>query len=87
MDKQIEHLRQNIDLLSREFYDKLGKQFTGLSKTDIKLCTFIKLGLTNSQIAHLQIIDPASVKVSRYRLKKKLNLSPDQDLDAFIKAL
>jgi len=87
VDIEIEHLRQNIEMLNREFYDKLSKQFAGLSKTDIKLCTFIKLGLTNSQIAHLQIIDPASVKVSRYRLKKKLNLSPDQDLDTFIKAL
>jgi len=87
VDKKLELLQQNINTLSKEFYDKLNRKFPGLTKTDIKLCSYIKLNLSNAHIAHLQNIDPGSVKVSRYRLKKKINLGPDQDLNAFLQAL
>ncbi len=86
VDKELEHLQQNIDVLSSEFYDKLQKSFPELSKTEIKLSSFIKLNLSTSQIAQLQNITPKSVKMSRYRLRKKLELDPDQNLDEFLQS-
>lgn len=84
VDKKLEILQQNIDMLSKEFFDKLSNQFPGLTKTDKKLCCYIKLNLTTTEIAGLQNIDPLSVNVSRYRLKKKLNLGTEQNLDTFL---
>ncbi len=86
VDKKLEHLQQNIDTLSSAFYDKLQKSFPELSKTEVKLSSFIKLNLTTSQIAQLQNITPNSVKMSRYRLKKKLGLDTDQNLDEFLQS-
>ena len=74
-----------LDALSSSFYDKLNTQFEGLTKTEIRLCSLIKLELDSKQIASLQNINPSSVKKSRNRLRKKLNLSPGQDLDAFLR--
>lgn len=87
VDKEMGVVQQNMDTLNSEFYTKLQEQFPGLSKTEIKLCSYIKLNLDSSQIAQLQNIEPSSVKVSRYRLKKKLHLSPDMNLDTFIQSL
>ena len=84
---QIDLLRQNIDILSAEYYTKLREKFPALSKTEIKLCSFIKLDLSIAQIAHLQHIDSTSVVVGRYRLKKKLGLGPDLGLDTFLQSL
>jgi len=84
VDKKLELLQQNIDTLSHEFYHRLNERFPVLTKSDIKLCSYIKLHMNNSQIAQLENIEPSSVKVSRYRLKKKLNLESSQDLDTFI---
>jgi len=86
VDKELDHLQQNIDTLSRAFYDKLQTSFPELSKTEEKLSSFIKLNLSTSQIAQLQNITPKSVKMSRYRLKKKLGLDPDQNLDEFLQS-
>ncbi|MDH7448396.1 hypothetical protein QBK95_22405 [Aquimarina sp. 2201CG14-23] len=66
-----------------EFYVKLKKQYNNLTKTEIKLCTMIRLGFDNEKIAILQHIDRNSVRQSRYRLKKKLKI--DQNLDTFLK--
>jgi DNA-binding CsgD family transcriptional regulator len=76
-----------VENLSSAFYEKLHRQYPGLSKTDIKICSYIRLNLSNAQIAQLQNIEPSSLKVSRHRLRKKLNLGPDDDLDAFLGAL
>ncbi len=78
---------KQIDALSSSFYNKLISQFEGLTKTDIRLCSLIKLNLNTKQIATLQNINPSSVKMSRNRLRKKLNLSPDDDLNTFLHTL
>jgi DNA-binding CsgD family transcriptional regulator len=86
VDKEMEHLQQNIDTLSNAFYNKLQTSFPELSKTEVKLSSLIKLNLSTSQIAQLQNITPKSVNMSRYRLKKKLGLDNDQNLDEFLQS-
>jgi len=87
VNKQTDLLRENIEALSAEYYEKLSEEFPSLTKTEIKLCSFIRLKLTIAQIAHLQHINTASVVVGRYRLKKKLELGTDQDLDEFLQSI
>ena len=84
--KQNDEFYKKIDELSSSFYHRLTSRFEGLTKTEIRMCTLIKLDLNTKQIATLQNINPASVKMSRNRLRKKLNLSSDDDLNAFLRA-
>lgn len=77
---------QKVDSLSSSFYARLNEKFEGLTKTEVRLCSFIKLDLNTKQIATLQNINPSSVKMSRNRLRKKLNLSPEDDLSDFLRA-
>ena len=84
IDEDAKSIQDKIDTLSSAFYEKLNSQFNNLSKTDIKLCALIRMNIDNKQIAILQNISPSSVKMSRYRLRKKLNLSQDQDLNKFL---
>ena len=86
VNKQNDEFYNKIDELSSSFYHRLNAQFEGLTKTEIRMCTLIKLDLNTKQIATLQNINPASVKLSRNRLRKKLNLSADDDLNAFLRA-
>jgi len=87
VSKQTDLLRENIDALSTEYYEKLREEFPSLTKTEIKLCSFIRLKLSIAQIAHLQHIDTSSVVVGRYRLKKKLGLDTDENLDKFLQSI
>jgi len=86
VNKQTDLLRENIDLLSAEYYEKLSVEFPALTKTEMKLCSFTRLKLTIAQVADLQNIDTASVVVARYRLKKKLGLEKNQNLDEFLQS-
>lgn len=77
--------QNKIDVLNNEFYQTLLSQFPNLSKTDLRLCTFIRLDLSTNDIAMMQNITQESVYRSRNRLRKKLEISPDIDLNVFLK--
>ncbi|GGG50892.1 hypothetical protein [Bizionia arctica] len=84
VNEKEQNFQMQVDLLSSSFYDKLNKQVPNLSKTDLRMCSLIRMKLNTKQIAVLQNISPASVRTSKYRLRKKFNLIEDQDFNSYI---
>lgn len=78
---------ERLDKLSDAFYRKLTDKFPNLSKNEIRLCSLIRLKMESSHIATLQNITQPSLNTSRYRLRKKLDLPDDINLDDFIQRL
>lgn len=78
---------ERLAKLSDTFYKKLNAAFPNLSKNEINLCSLIRLKIESRSIATLQNITLASLNTSRYRLRKKLDLSEATDLDIFIQNL
>ncbi|MGJ8592971.1 MAG: hypothetical protein ACSHXF_10505 [Aquaticitalea sp.] len=78
---------ERLDKLSDAFYSQLMTNYPNLSKNEIQLCSLIRLKMDSRSIATLQNITNASLNTSRYRLRKKLELSDDVNLDDFINSL
>jgi hypothetical protein len=57
-----------------DFYDKLIGCHPTLTENDLRLCAFIKLKMSTKEIAAVTNHPVNSVKVSRKRLRKKLQL-------------
>ena len=83
-DSDTKDFFERVDKLSDAFYSQLSTNYPNLSKNEIRLCSFIRLKMDSRSIANLQNITIASLNTSRYRVRKKLNLSEDTDLDSFI---
>lgn len=86
-DKNTKSFFEHLDRLSDSFYSKLSQEFPSLSKNEIRLCSLIRLKIESRNIATLQNITLSSVNTSRYRLRKKLGLDENTDLDTFIQSL
>ena len=69
-----------------EFYIELNKRFK-LSKTDLRLAAYIKMNHSNDEIARISGVSKRTVETQRYRISKKLNLLPKQDLNSFINTI
>lgn len=69
------------------FFEYLEKKNSELSDYELRLCALIKLKLTNKEIATILNIEHKSVKMAKYRLKRKLDLSDQQTLSEFISRL
>lgn len=84
VDEKMEIFQENIEQVNREFYTTLNKEYPDLTKSEKELCGLIRLNLSNKEIASLRNISPKSVKMGRYRLRKKLNLTPEEDIYGFL---
>jgi len=70
--------------VNQGFYEKLKTQFPNLSQNDHKTCALIKLNFSSKDIAKLLGISVESVHTSRYRIRKKMNLSRSINLEDYI---
>ncbi|MDR9417372.1 LuxR C-terminal-related transcriptional regulator [Gracilimonas sp.] len=87
IDAEDEIFEIQIDELHQEFYDKLRKKFPDLTRYDLRLCAYIKIGFDSKEIADLLNIKPSSVYISRSRLRKKLNIETDEDLHSYLNSV
>tara|TARA_B100000614_G_C14493723_1_gene471807 strand:- start:266 stop:712 length:447 start_codon:yes stop_codon:yes gene_type:complete len=66
-----------------EFYKSLS-QINKLSKTDLRLASYIKMNHSNDEIAQISGVSVRTIESQRYRLSKKLKLAKGGDLNSFI---
>lgn len=67
-----------------QFFTTLSQIAPNLTQLELRQCAYIKINLATKQVANLLNITPDSVKKSRMRIKKKLNLSAEDNLSKFI---
>ena len=70
--------------LYNDFVKDLMEKFPSLTTNDIKLCAFLKQGMSSKDIAAITYQTDESVRVARYRLRKKLGLDQSQNLASFL---
>ena len=68
----------------KDFYSKLRKLYPELSPNEKKLCAFLKLNMTTKEISRITYQTPNSIRVARTRLRKKIELTTDENLTNFI---
>lgn len=73
-----------IDEKHTEFFFKIKRKFPDLTEKELKLCSLLLLELSSKEIATLLNISSGSVDMSRYRLRKKLNIPPDKSISVFL---
>ncbi len=74
----------HFDQVHNNFLKNISKAFPELTQGDLKICAYLKMGLSSKEIAQLLIISPKGVEVARYRLRKKLGIEQDVNLHNFI---
>lgn len=79
-DQFVEH----FDEINNDLIKKLKKYFPQLTSTDLKVCAYLQLKLSSKEIAQLMNISVRGVEISRYRLRKKLQIPSKQTLNNFL---
>lgn len=84
----IEMIRQYIQIYHPNFMNILMHHTCEkLTPSDELLCMMIRLEYSNKEIASILSITTNSVITARYRLKKKLSLTQDQQLDVWLQEI
>jgi DNA-binding CsgD family transcriptional regulator len=73
--------------VNREFYNNLIMRYPHLTPNERKLACFLRLNMTTKEISSITFQTGDSIKVARTRLRKKMGLSQDDSLIAFLECI
>jgi tetratricopeptide (TPR) repeat protein len=76
-----------FEQVHQQFFDNIKKHSSELTSADMRLIALLRINLDSADIATLFNISTDSLRVSRYRLRKKLNMPQGDNLTAFIQPL
>lgn len=74
----------NFNEIHEDFFKVLLNTYPSLTNKDLKLCSYLKMNLASKEIAPLMGISLRGVEIHRYRLRKKMNLDKDINLNNFL---
>ncbi|MCE7995776.1 MAG: hypothetical protein HEP71_27605 [Roseivirga sp.] len=74
----MDHLLLELQQSNQQFQAQLQAICPSLTAYELRLCTYLKTNLSTKEIATLLNITPDSVKKAKHRLRKKLNIKPEE---------
>ncbi|WP_431129808.1 tetratricopeptide repeat protein [Flagellimonas flava] len=86
-DKDWEVFKSYFSEVHQDFETQLKTLSNKVTDKELRLASYVKMGLNNNEIANILNVLPTSIHTSKYRLKQKLNIDKDLDFDGFIKSL
>ena len=83
-DNNWKRFAENFDLVYENYLMRLSERYPNLTISDKKLCAYLKMDLSSKDIAPLLNMSFRSVEMSRYRLRKKMELERDINLSEYL---
>jgi DNA-binding CsgD family transcriptional regulator len=83
-DKSWKDLEKHIKNVHFDFLKRLKEKFPNVSPRELDLATYLLMNMSTKEIAEIMNISSGGVELARYRLRKKLGLSRDENLTGFL---
>ena len=84
VDDTWEHFAHHFDKVHTDFLVLLKNKYPSITASELKLCAYLRMNLSSKEIAQLLNISVRGVEISRYRLRKKLELPKEANLFEFL---
>jgi DNA-binding CsgD family transcriptional regulator len=84
IEKENNTLQGKVKDNYKSFYDNLEKSYPNLSKNEKNLAALLRLNLSSKEIATMFNLSVKNVEMGRYRLRKKLNISREENLTTYL---
>lgn len=83
-DNNWENFSNYFQQVHKDFNSKMKQQYPTISASELRFLSLVKMNLSSKEIASILNISNEGIKKARYRVRKKLNLSPEDSLEALI---
>lgn len=86
-DESWDEFKRLFNRVHSGFFTRLRKSYPNLTDTDTRLLALIKLGLSNREMANMLGVTIEGVKKSKQRMRKKMELPPEAEIEQVITTL
>ncbi len=87
INKELDKFKKEIENANQTFYKKLDSICPRLTLHDKELAGMLRINLSSKEIASLHNVSVKAVEMSRYRLRRKLQLESNDNLVDFLQKL
>ncbi|MBK5283909.1 MAG: hypothetical protein JJE25_00770 [Bacteroidia bacterium] len=77
--------QMNYNKVFPDIIKHIARTFGDLTEAELRMFLLIKLGISTRETSFVLGISQESVRKTRYRMRKKLNIDEQADLDEFVK--
>ena len=85
MEEENDCLTHEVEMQNTEFLNRLVQKHPGLTPGEKRLATFLRVNLSTKEISLLTGISVKAISMARYRLRKSLNLHPQEDIFCYLR--
>lgn len=86
-DDEWQYFKLHFEKVHPDFFTKLKDKFPNLSETELRLCAYIRIGMSTKEIAQMLSVKPETVNTSRYRIRTKIGLTSGESLEDSLRNL
>jgi len=83
-DDSWENFALNFDKAHNDFLTRIKTEYPNLSPKDLKICVYLRMNMTTKEIAPLLNISIRGVEIGRYRIRKKIGIDSQVNLNDFM---
>jgi DNA-binding CsgD family transcriptional regulator len=83
-DDALKRFEEQFNLVHNNFIRKVKEKHIELSTNELKMCAYVKMGLSSKEIAPLLNLSIRGVETLRYRLRKKMGLEREESLTRYL---
>ena len=74
----------SFNMIHDNFLKRFAEQYSSMTHNDLRICAYIRMNLSNKEIANLLNVSVRTIESTRYRVRKKLELESDTNLNDYI---
>ncbi|MCI3938611.1 hypothetical protein MQX03_15535 [Chryseobacterium aahli] len=66
------------------FCNKITEIYPEINNTELIFCAYLRLNFSSKEIANYTFVTPKTIQMKKYRLRKKLSIPSDQDINIWM---
>lgn len=80
-----QYFKLHFESVHPDFFLHLKQAYPVLTENDLRLCAYIRIGMTTKEVSQMLSVLPETVNMARYRMRKKLELTQEESLEDFLR--
>lgn len=86
-EQEWENMKVHFEDVHKSFFDKVLQRAPNLTRLNFRMCVYMRMNLSDKEIALLTRSSPRTLSVRRYRLRKQLGFESNKELVDFLRSI
>jgi len=84
IDNEWNKFKLHFEKVHQDFFKRLSEIAPDITQHELRMCAYFRIGMDTKEVAKILSLSASAIEKRRYRLRKKLNMNPEDNLYEFL---